>query len=421
MLSRQALADVQDTGLAARDFYAPAHELAFMGVQSLAGRGDPVDVNTVVAELRTAGVLARVGGPVGVSDMVSSTVTSANAGYYARTVQSLAVLRRLAETGMRIAQLGLTGLDGHGGGAVEDVVAEAWTHMQSVESGGAVEVTTFADVAEKAIDSIGTRRFHPTPWAGLNHLIGGWQPEYLYGLGARPGQGKTVLAVQAAVDMARSGRGVAYYTFEMSGPRLYQRALAGESGVAGSAIQSGTLSDAQWRAIAAANDRLEGLPFVVQDAAGWTAAQVHAHARAAARKHPLGLVVVDHVGRVRPAAGSRQQSKEQQVAEAANLMLDLAHQQDCSVLLVTQLNRQPTQRADQRPVTADVRDSDVIEQNCDVLMLMYRDVENSPDDLDLAVGKNRDGVCASVRLSFDGALSKVSDRAWRPHHALDAS
>lgn len=423
LTSRQALADVQDTGLTGRDFYSPTHELVYEACMSLAGRGDPVDVLTVVAELRLAGTLTRVGGPVAVSELVGELVTAANAGYYARSVASLAVLRRLADAGVRITQLAHVGVDGHGGGSAEDAATAAWTELQQATTGaGGIQVRTFADVAEAAFDAIGRHRHTPTPWSTLNHLIGGWSPTYLYGLGARPGQGKTVVAAQAAIEIARGGPGhdplgAAYYTFEMSGERLYHRALAYESAVDGAKLRTGDLSDAEWRALAKADEHLKGLPFVVQDSAGWTMAQVRAHARAAHRRRPLGLVVVDHVGRVKASVGGRAQSREQQVAENAHVLLDLAHELDCAVLMVTQLNRQPTQRADPRPVAADVRESDVIEQNCDVLMLMHRDVEKAPDDLVVLVAKNRDGVLAPVTLEFRGGQSRVKDRPWRPSDA----
>lgn len=404
-----ALQDLADLDPA--DFYRPQHEELYVGLARMAKAGEPIDLSSASGVVDTIRGLDRTY----VIELSHACTSWHSASYHAAKVSRLATMRRARAIGARLSDQGADL-------AVDPDALDAWldSARAALDNLGAArqsEVSMFADVADEAINSIGQQRYTPTPWSGLNHVIDGWCPSLMYVLAARPATGKTVFAVQSAVDMARRGIGVAYYTFEMSGERLYQRAVAGIAGVDLKRMRRNELNEGEWRAIAKADGELRQLPVAVKGSAGWTAQQVCSHARMTHRKHPLGMVVVDHIGRV--AAGSEKRySREQEVADAANKFLDLSQELDAAILVVSQLNRESTKRSDNRPVTTDIRESDVLEHNADVVMLLHRDREKSPHELDLLIGKNRDGVDAPVLLAFEGAYARIKDRAWSPSGAL---
>jgi replicative DNA helicase len=402
LLTGQAIDDCLDRGVRGDDFYRPAHETIWRTVVDLHGRREPVDPITVAAALDRAGDLARVGGAAYLHTLQASTPTAATAGWYARIVRDKAILRGLTAAGATIAQLGYSA----DGGDVTAAVGAAQGAVQAVaDSLHGDTPTTFDDIATATFDQIEAGiRCTPTPWRDLNYLIDGWAPGCLYAIGARPGVGKTWLSLAAFTGYAKAGGGLgaAYFTFEMTAPRLYARMLAAETGVNGKRMRQGSLTDEEWGRLSVADGTLRKLPMTVEGCSGWTAQRVASRARSLHRQSRLGLVVVDHIGLV--AADTRRDTRQMELSDAADVFLGLAHDLDAAVLLCTQLNRGVTQRADQRPVPSDIRDTDRIEQNCDVVMLLHR-AKDSPDGagvLEVAVSKNRDGVEGSLKLGFRG-------------------
>jgi replicative DNA helicase len=418
LLAKTAVDDVFESGLRGRDFYRPGHETVWDAIRALTDRREPVDGLTVVDELVRTGSLAQAGGPAYLHTLQESTPTAANAGYYAKIVRERATLRRLVAAGTKIAQLGYA----TEGGDVDEIVNTAQQEVAAVaDARHMATVDTLTDISERALGMLeGGFPAVPTPWASLNHLIDGLRPSYFYATGARPGAGKTVFALQWALSYARqqrdnNGPQVAYYTFEMSSERLYLRALACASGVSQTRMRKQRLTDDDWRRIMRADDYLRTLPIVLQGASGSTPQELRARAKRLHRERHVGLLVVDHIGLTR--SEKRRDNRQAEISEAADIFLAVGHELSCSVHVLTQLNRGPATRSDQRPVPTDVRDSDRIEQNADVLMLLHRDKDKSPDVLDVGVPKNRDGEEGGMSLEFVGDLSQINDKPWSPGSA----
>ena len=414
LLDPRAVDDTIDTGLTPGDFYRPAHEAVWRAITHLHGLRDPIDTIAVVNALTVAGELSRVGGPAFVAGLMAATPAAGNAAYYAAIVRERATLRRLVQAGTKVTQYGYA----DHGGDVDELVNASLNEVAAVADarhGG--RGATLADVADAALEQIDQGvTATPTPWPGLDHLIDGATPGLLYATGARPGVGKTIFALQWACAHAAAsvddGPQVAYFTLEMSAARLYQRALATGSGVDGRRIRRGTLTEDEWAAVSKADGRLRSLPLTIEGASGWTPQQIRARARQLHRDRPVGLVVIDHIGITR--AERRRDNRQAELSEAADIALGLAHDLAGAVHILTQLNRGVTQRTDQRPVPSDIRDTDRIEQNSDVVLLLHRDKDKAPDQLQVGVAKNRDGVEGSCTLTFDGPRARITDGTWRP-------
>jgi replicative DNA helicase len=420
LLSAAAIDEALDSGLTGRDFYRPAHEAVWDAIVHQHTTREPVDAVAVADRLAKQGLLARVGGPAAVFELVDGTPVAAAAGYYARIVRERAVLRGLTVAGTKIAAIGFAAADPDESVADASRALAEVVDMRVVGRGMSLE-----DVADRALAAMETGvSSTPTPWDDLTDLIGGWTPGCFYAVGARPGVGKTVLAIQAAFAFANhhtDGPQVLYGTGEMTPERLYLRALATASGVDGERIRRGQLTDHELKQVLDADGRVRSLPVLIEGTSGWTASQVRARARQAHRERPVGLLVVDHIGLLRGELGRRDSGGRQaELSLAADILLETAHDLGCAVLVLTQLNRGPAQRADSRPVPTDIRDTDRIEQNADVLMLMHRDKDKAPAELSVAVPKNRDGKEGTVELTFDGPRSRITNRQWSPSGSLRA-
>lgn len=396
--------------LTGSDFYRPAHELIFDTALQLRATGEPIDATTMNAALTARGDIKRAGGAVYLHTLISTVPTAANVEFYARIVRDRATLRRLIAAGTRVVQLGYSPARGDTDQAVTTAIAE----VQAVSAGGLQSTARSLDeIADAAIDQIEAGiQATPTSWQSLNWLINGWVDATLVGIGARPGVGKTVFALQAFREYGEAqlhgdGRTAAYFALEMSPERLYQRTLAGLANVDWRRLRSGELQNDEWTKVARADGHMRSLPLAFEGASGWTARQIITRCRALHRDNPLGFVVVDHIGLTK--ADTKRENRQAELSEAADAFLALAHELNTTVVIVTQLNRQSTQRADQRPVPSDIRDTDRIEQNVDVLMLLHRDKDKAPSELWVSVAKNRDGAEGAFRLDFDGGRAQATE------------
>jgi replicative DNA helicase len=410
MMVGQAIDEATEAGLRGRDFHLLAHEWVWDSIRALHDTGQMVDPVVVADDMAKRGTLARAGGQLFVFDLLRETPTWANAAHYAKIVRDRATIRRLAAVSVEIAQSTRTGAD------ADTLVNSAQNKIAEVaEARLRDRPDRLPEVADRALDQIeNPTPAIPTPWGILNNEIDGFRPGYLYVIGARPAVGKTVVALQAAVAFAWFCRNrdaqVVYDTWEMTSERLYTRALSTASGVDGRRLRHGNLTEAEWSAVLRADGNLRALPLHMEGMSGATPQQVRARTRQLHRKRPVGLLVVDHIG-LTTAERSRD-NRQAELSEASDLFLAVAHDLNCAVLLLTQLNRGPTQRSDQRPVPSDVRDTDRLQQDADVMILLHRILDGTKAEAEIMtflIGKNRDGNIGSCDLRFDGARSVVLD------------
>lgn len=408
MMSRDALDDVLEL-VAPADFYRPAHELVLAAAIRLQGRGEPVDAITVADELATTGDLARAGGAAHLHDLVGSVPTAANAGYYAQIVADAAVRRRMLAAGVEIGALA------HRPGEITDVVAAAHRAMDAVTVATPATVTTEIDVYA-AVEALDAEPGMPTPWRDLTEAIGGWRPGGLYYVGARPGTGKTVVAMQAALDCARRGKRAVIASLEMSKTEIYQRMLSTVGSIDSERMAHRRLTTADWESVSTAAAHIARLPLTVDDRSSQRVTDIRAMVRLLARREPVGLVVVDYLQLM--SSGQRVENRQTEVAEFSRQLKVLARDLEVPVLALSQLNRGSEHRADKKPTMSDFRESGALEQDADVAILLHRDPDQ-PGELLMLVEKNRHGAGGKVlTLRWEGQFSRCSDMGWSPSGAI---
>lgn len=411
MLSRDAAAEVVEL-LTAADFYVPRHGTIFDAVQALVSRSEAVDSITVTDELLRVGAMEKIGGPAVVYELTSQVPTAANVGYYVDIVRERAVLRRLLAAGDQIAADAVKGE-----GSVDALVERARGVVDSVSGRTVRQVSMIGDGLSATLRGLrdGTESMMPTQWSKLNSFIGGLRPGALYVIGARPGVGKTVAGLNLATAAAENVL-VGYASLEMSEDELRKRVLASEASVHLSGLLDARLSSSDWEAITEADARIRGLRLSVLENAD-SLSRVVSFARTLHRMGGLGLLVVDYLQLMR--GDGRAESRQVEVSEFSRTLKQLAMELQIPVVALSQLNRESAGRKGGEPRISDLRESGSLEQDSDVVILLHRDEERRPAQMQMIVAKNRHGRPGELKLSFEGRFARVSEVPWDPTALLN--
>ncbi|MDS1271446.1 replicative DNA helicase [Lipingzhangella sp. LS1_29] len=417
LLSKDAISEVVEIVRSA-DFYRPAHQVIFDTAVDLFARGEPVDAISVNAELTNRGEITRVGGAPYLHTLTESIPTAANAGYYARIVADRAILRRLVEVGTRVAQLGYTG-----GSDVNDLVDQAQAEVMGVaEKRTGEDYLPLSEVMPGALDEIEAISSRdsgmtgvPTGFTDFDALANGLQPGQMIIIAARPAVGKSTLAL----DMARAAAiqnqlTTVIFSLEMGRNEIVMRLLSAEARIPLHTMRSGLMTDDDWTRMARRMGEVAGAPLFIDDSPNMSMMEIRAKCRRLKQQHDLKLIIVDYL-QLMNAAG-RVESRQQEVSEMSRSLKLLAKELEVPVIALSQLNRGPEQRTDKKPQLSDLRESGSIEQDSDMVILLYREdafEKESPraGEADLIVAKHRNGPTATVTVAFQGHYSRFVDMA----------
>ncbi len=419
MLSKDAIADVIEI-LRATDFYRPAHASVYDVVVELFGRGDPADAVTVGAELKRKGELERIGGLPYLHTLVATVPTAANAAYYAGIVREQAQLRSLVEVGTRIVQLGYT----TDGADVEGLVNLAQSEVFAVsEQRNSTNYVTLEQVVpdlyeelERNANRDGGLDGVPTGFAELDAKLNGLRAGQMIIIAARPGGGKSTLAMDICRSCAvHNNKAAAYFSLEMNRTELSMRLLAAESRVFLDRMIKGELESRDWQEIARTLDKISQAPLIVDDSPNMTMGEIRAKSRRMKQQFDIQLIVIDYL-QLLTSGGKSVESRQQEVSEFSRSIKLLAKELEIPIVAVAQLNRDSEKRNDKRPQVADLRESGSLEQDADVVLLIHREDmfnENTEKQgmADIIIGKQRSGPTGIVELAFQGHFSRFAEVA----------
>ena len=413
MMSKDAIANVMGI-VRAVDFYKPAHELIYHTILDLYSRGEPADAITVAAELAKQGEIARVGGHVYIHDLLAAVSIAANAIYYAEIVREKAILRRLVDASIRIAQLGYAGQ-----GDVDDIVDLAQQTIYQVSEGTTGEdYRRVADLLQITWDEMDALASHggrfsgvPTGFTELDSLTNGLHPGQMVIVAARPAIGKSTLALDFARSAAVHHRmTTAVFSLEMSASEIMMRLLSAEASVPLDNIRTGRLDD-YWDNLSAITSRISAAPLFIDDSADLTMMEIRAKARRLKQHHDLKLIIIDYIQLM--SSGRKVESRQLEVSEFSRQIKLMAKELDIPVVAISQLNRGTEQRQDKRPLLSDLRESGALEQDADVVILLHRadyyNKEERPGEADLIIAKHRNGRTKTIQVVFQGRTSRFVD------------
>jgi replicative DNA helicase len=415
LMSKDAIADVVEV-LRGSDFYRPAHEQVYNAITELYGRGEPADAVTVSDELGKRGELVRIGGAPYLHTLLASVPIAANAGWYAEIVREKAILRRLVDASVRIGQMSYAAE-----GDVDVIVDRAQAEVYSVtERRSAEDYKPLSDLMQPTLDEMEAIESRgaglsgvPTGFADLDELTNGLHPGQMIIVAARPGCGKSTLALDLArCASIKNGLTSVIFSLEMSQIEITMRLLSAEASIPLSHIRGGRMSEQDWQRVSTKMGQVSEAPMYIDDSPNLTMMEIRAKARRLKQRHDLRLVVIDYIQLM--TSGKKVESRQLEVSEFSRQLKLLAKELDVPVVALSQLNRGPEQRTDKKPLLSDLRESGSLEQDADMVILLNRpdlyDKESErAGEADFDVAKHRNGPTKSITVAFQGHYSRFTD------------
>ena len=411
MIDKDSIFSVADV-LIPSDFYKKSHSLIYEAILKLWGGHEPIDILSVTAELRRNETLKEVGGSSYLTELINSVPTSSHISHYAKVVKEKRILRELIGASAEIAESAF-----HPEDDLENILDLVEQKIFSISQQGTLK--NFVAIKEElkgAYERIeklhhgegGRLRGVPTGFQELDNILSGLQKSDLIIVGARPSYGKTAFVLDIARNAAiRHGQTVGIFSLEMSREQVVDRLVASEAQVELWKLLTGRIKDeGDFSQVQAAFDRLSSAPLFIDDTPSPNIIQMRSMARRLQSEHKsLGLIVVDYLQLIQPR--TNYESVVQQVTEISRGLKALGRELKVPILAVSQLSRAVDQRENRMPRLSDLRESGSIEQDADVVILLYpKDIskEVSAQDaniVEIMIAKHRNGPTGSVPLYFD--------------------
>ncbi len=391
------------------DFYDPAHGIIYAAMMDLFVRNRPIDSITVREVIDDQKKLESIGGDVFLGDLMISIFTSANIYQYAQIVKNKSVLRKLIKAGTEITQAGF------------DEVSETTDLLEKAEKSLFSVTQTFIQNKLTPIKDILNARYeefaaiHADPnmaqhssiaigYPSFDYKLGGFKRGDLIILAARPSMGKSALALNFAQNVAEKGKHVAIFSLEMSKEQLTDRLIAAAMAVDSWKLQKGKLSEDEFSRMGDALEKLSRSKIYMDDSpAGAGLVELKSKARRLKMESGLDLIIIDYLQLM---SSGNSMNRVQEVSEISRGLKSLARELDVPVVALSQLSRALESRPDKRPMMSDLRESGSIEQDADIVMMIYRDdyyneFSESPGVVNVLIRKNRNGPTGQVDLKFE--------------------
>ncbi len=408
--------------LHSEDFYRDAHQTIYEAIVTLDERGQPADFITLCDLLEQRGQLKSVGGASYLTSLLSFVPTSGNVEYYARIVAHKARCRRLIHAAGQIAAYGFEEL--------EDAQERAEQLLFALQRHHTRDFAPLAEVLQSCLEKLEAVQKReqqvlgvPTGFRHLDAALGGGlQRADLIILAARPGTGKTSLALSIAAHAALvEHKRVALFSLEMDAGQVGLRLLSMQTNEDQRRLRLGLIDD--WQALVQESDRLSDCAIWIDDTAGIAPTALRSKARRLQSTHGVDLVIVDYLQLMHAlqSDGKRFAVREQEIAEISRTLKAVAKELGVPVLALAQLNRAVETRQNKRPQLSDLRESGALENDADVVLFIYReDLYQAVEDparrntADLIIAKQRNGPVGEVLLHFDASRTCFRDLEATP-------
>jgi replicative DNA helicase len=415
LVDREMMATVAEI-IEPPDFYAAMHETIYTALLALYERGEPLDKITLSEELKRRGQLEKIGGLAYLTSLMDTVPTAASAEYYANIVREKSSLRGLIHAGTQITRIGYEG--------EEDVEGSLDRSEQIVYEVGRRQMhgkfTPVSQMLKPVFDNLdqlfsqrGDRTGITSGFRDIDEHTAGFQPGNLIVLAARPGMGKTSLALTMAAEAARIDRKpVAFFSLEMTNEELVQRMLASAARLDSQKLKRGNIHDNEWTMLSEAMSQLSNMPIYLDDSASVTVTEIRSRARRLkAASNGLGIIFIDYLQLVRPGQMAKSANRNDEISEICRMLKATAKDLEVPIVALAQLNRAVETRQDKRPMLSDIRDSGSVEQEADLVAFIYRDEYYNKETADpgvteLILAKHRNGRTGTVKLMFQPEFTK---------------
>ena len=423
MIDNESLSDAIDS-LRTEYFYDPKHQKIFEAITNLFNNTQPVDILTVAEELKRLEAFDDIGGLAYISELTNNVSSASNTEFHARIIAEKFIKRSLINISRKISTDAFDD-------AVDifDLLNNAETELFTVTEGtlrksydkmsslikGALENIEVLRNKEDGLSGI------PTGFTNLDRVTSGWQNSDLVICAARPGMGKTALALTMARNIAVDHKTpIGFFSLEMSSEQLVNRLIASEAELGASKLRKGDLADHEMVQLHEKIKQLSEAPIFIDDTPALTIFELRAKARRLVKNHGVKIIMIDYLQLMN--AGGKSGNREQEISTISRSLKGIAKELKIPVIALSQVNRGVESRTgigSKRPMLSDLRESGAIEQDADIVTFIYRpeyykiyEWDNGDDSRgqgELIIAKHRNGSLKNVRLKFIAEFAKFSD------------
>lgn len=408
MLEQDAWDEVSEA-LVEEDFYKPAHRKIFAAVRELHRREMPSDLVTVSNLLMERGELESLGGAAYLAEMIDLTPSTANIASYARIVHEKSLLRRVINASQEFIDKAFGQEFENMDAFLDGIEGRVFQLAENKTTSGLTEASELVKVSLEKIESLYASQLMvtgvPSGFNELDELTAGLHPGELVIIAARPSMGKTAFSLNIALHAAlREKKKVAYFSVEMGKEQVMVRLLASAAKIRLGDLRVGRIDDQSWPRLINTAAAISETGLFLDDTSGISPFDIRAKCRRMKHKHGLDLIMIDYLQLM--SMKQRYENREREVSEISKLLKSIAKELQVPVIALAQLNRGVEGRSDRRPMLSDLRESGSIEQDADVIMMIYREDYYDRDNpeikgiAEIIVGKQRNGPVDTVKLRW---------------------
>lgn len=404
--------------LTEEDFYKSAHRKVYATIAELQAKSQPVDIITVSNLLTDKKELEAIGGPGYLAEVMNATPTAAHIETYAKIVQEKALLRKLILQSGEIIEKAYGETYENVEAFLDEVEGQIFSIAEKKKTQGLVgaaelikdSMNRLTELFERKAEHTGIR----SGFTELDKMTSGFNAGELTIIAARPSMGKTAFSLNIAQNVIlREQKSLAYFSVEMGKEQLMVRMLASEARVNLSDLRVGNLSDNAWPRLIDKASRLAEARLFIDDTSGISPFEIRAKCRRLKAQHGLDMIMIDYLQLM--DLKQKVESRERAVSEISKTLKAIAKELQVPVIALAQLNRGVEGRSDRRPMLSDLRESGSIEQDADVIMMLYREDYYDRDNpeakglSEVIVGKQRNGPTGTVKLRWEGHIGRFSN------------
>jgi replicative DNA helicase len=389
------------------DFFRDAHRRIFAKMLELAERSQAIDFITIKDELDRSGDLEQVGGPAYIASLVDGLPRGVNVADYARIVKEKSSLRSLIQSANRVLASAYQAED-DAGVIIDEAEREIFAIAEGAIHQGFVSMRELANASFAVVEQAHSRKQLvtgvPTGFLELDEMLAGLQPSDLIIVAARPSMGKTSLVLNIAQHVGtKTNMTVGFFSLEMSKEQLFLRMLTSEAGIDAHRLRTGFLGERDFPKLTHAMEVLGGARIFIDDSASIGVLEMRAKARRLKAEHGLDLIIIDYIQLMQ--GRGRFENRVTELASISRGLKGLAKELGVPVVVLSQLSRAPEQRPNKRPQLSDLRESGALEQDADVVIMIFREdmyeaTEENQGVAELIIAKQRNGPTGTARLAF---------------------
>jgi replicative DNA helicase len=420
---RETMITATEKGITPEHFHHPAHGTIYGICEELTKTNSPIDLITVTQGLADRNLLDQIGGPSLLAHLQTFLPTATNADYYIDIIREKHLLRRMISVCTSSAARCYEE-QGDVKSLIDDVEKQVFTVSEERVGGELPDIKDHVNAAIESIEALyknkGKVTGVPTGYKQFDNMTNGLHPSEMIVIAARPSMGKTALAMNIAEHVAvDQGIPVGVFSLEMSSQQLVQRLLCSRARVNLKKIRDGLMGKNEYSTLFKAADAFGKSKMFIDDTAGLSILELRAKARRMMDRNGLGLIVIDYLQLLKSPSKRGQENRQIEIAEISNGIKALAKELNIPIIVLAQLNRKSEDRGDGKPRISDLRESGSIEQDADVVGLLYRsayyakdaeDREEKGGESELIIAKQRNGPTGEVPLTFLSEFTRFESR-----------